>query len=139
MEYCDVKSKWILCGSLLAALSVAAGAFGAHGLEARLKAGGQLREDEVNHRLDIHEKATRYQMYHSLALVAVGLLTGRAARPSLAVAGWSFLVGTMLFSGCLYARVFGGPAWLGKVVPIGGAGFIVGWIALAVAAWQRPD
>ncbi|HEX7449757.1 MAG TPA: DUF423 domain-containing protein [Pirellulales bacterium] len=131
-------NQWILCGGLLAALSVAAGAFGAHGLEGRLKAGGQLSETEVNHRLDIHEKAARYQMYHSLALIAVGLMTWRAARPALAVAGWAFLAGTIVFSGCLYAIVLGGPLWLGAVVPIGGVAFLVGWIALAVSAWQTP-
>jgi uncharacterized membrane protein YgdD (TMEM256/DUF423 family) len=129
-------NQWILCGSLLAALSVAAGAFGAHGLEGRLKADSQLDEKEVNHRLDIHDQAARYQMYHGLALIFVGLCAWRERRPALTLAGWSFLAGTMIFSGCLYAIVLGGPPWLGAIVPIGGVGFIVGWLALAAAAWQ---
>lgn len=129
-------NQWILCGAMLAALSVAAGAFGAHGLRSRFEAdGNQMTEDEL-HRLEIHETAVRYQMYHSVALIFVGLLAWRQPRPTLTVAGWSLLSGTMIFSGCLYAIVLGGPSWLGAIVPVGGVGFLIGWLALAVAAWQ---
>ena len=122
----------------MAGLAVAAGAFGAHGLKssqdnAPLTA---QEKEEAQHRLEVHETAARYQMYHGLALILVGLVATRASGPAVAVAGWSFLAGTGIFSGCLYAIVFGGPRILGAIVPIGGVGFIVGWVALAVAAWQ---
>jgi uncharacterized membrane protein YgdD (TMEM256/DUF423 family) len=88
--------------------------------------------------LENFETAARYQMYHALALLVVGLVAGRlgetSARTAADVAGWAFLVGTILFSGTLYGIGLGGPRWLGAITPFGGVALIVGWMALAFAA-----
>ena len=118
---------WIALGSLLAGLGVAAGAFGAHGLEKRFSA-EQLATFEV---------AVRYQMYHSIALVLVGLLGLRDKFPGLQVAGVSFLGGMVLFSGMLYLYLFTGVKTLALIVPIGGVLMIIGWLALTIAALRR--
>lgn len=120
---------WIASGAVLAALAVGAGAFGAHGLRDYLAANVQTANFET---------AVRYQMYHALALVLVGLLAGRQSSAALAVSGICFLLGTLIFSGLLYALVFTGLRWLGAIVPIGGTLLIVGWLALAAAAVRQP-
>lgn len=130
---------WLACGALLAGLAVAAGAFGAHGLKPRLKDAYQLSDDEAERRLEIYETATRYQMYHGVGLMVVGLAAWHGRRPALVAAAWGFLLGTAIFCGCLYALVFNGPRMLGAIVPIGGVAFLVGWTALAVAAWQTRE
>jgi uncharacterized membrane protein YgdD (TMEM256/DUF423 family) len=106
---------------------VAAGAFGAHALKARLSAD----------LLAIFETGARYQMYHSLGLIAVGLLA--SSRPSglLDGAGWAMLVGIVLFSGSLYALALSGVRALGAITPLGGVGFLVGWVLFALAAWRQ--
>jgi uncharacterized membrane protein YgdD (TMEM256/DUF423 family) len=123
---------WIRAGALLGGLAVAAGAFGAHGLKQQISAGTLTEE-----RLQTFEIAVRYQMYHALALLAVGLIArsfvAETASKPLSVAGWSFLVGTLIFSGTLYALVLSGQKWLGAITPIGGVLQIVGWVALAMA------
>lgn len=127
---------WIVCGSLLAGLGVAAGAFGAHGLEARLKPGAQATEQErdlAGRRIHTFEVAVRYQMYHSLALVLVGLLALFARSAWLNAAGWLFLAGILLFSGLLYGWVLLQVRWMAMIVPLGGTAFILGWLALAAA------
>lgn len=115
---------WIVFGSVSGLVSVAAGAFGAHGLKKRLAAD----------LLITFETGARYEMFHALALVAVGLLMLRAPSTAGTVAGWSFLVGTVLFSGSLYVLALTGTRWLGAITPLGGVAFLVGWAALAVAA-----
>jgi uncharacterized membrane protein YgdD (TMEM256/DUF423 family) len=118
-------ATWIRIGAVFGGLAVAAGAFGAHGLRERLDARS----------LEIFETAAKYQMYHALALVAVGAfaMTGRVGA-ALTVAGWSFLVGILVFSGTLYGLSISGIRWLGMITPIGGVAMIVGWVALAIAA-----
>ena len=126
---------WIFCGAMLGGVGVALGAFGAHGLPGRLEALDWSAE-EVSRRVDIFETAVRYQMYHALALVALGLLAARTSSSLLSLAGWAFLIGVAIFSGLLYVLVFAGPGWkwLGAVVPIGGTLMIVGWVLLAIVA-----
>ena len=116
---------WLRIGAILGALGVGLGAFAAHGLKQRLDA----------YSLDIFETAVRYQMYHVPALLAVGLLevVGRGG-PSVTIAGWSFTVGILIFSGSLYILSLTGIKWLGAITPLGGLALIVGWIALAIAA-----
>lgn len=113
------------CASALVA--VALGAFGAHALRARL----------VPDMLVVFEIGVRYQMYHALALLAVGGVAGRWGGGAVAAAGWLFVAGTVLFSGSLYLLAFTGQRWLGAVTPLGGAAFLAGWAALAWAAWAR--
>src|SRR5262245_58436350 len=105
-------------------LAVAAGAFGAHALRARLTPGD----------LEIFETAARYQMYHALALLAAAWAVGRGPGGAAQLAGWLFLGGTVVFSGSLYLLVLTGQRWLGAVTPIGGLGLLAGWLALAWAA-----
>jgi uncharacterized membrane protein YgdD (TMEM256/DUF423 family) len=131
---------WLRIGAMSAFLAVAFGAFGAHGLRDRLKPVASDGANEVAfklRRLENFETASRYNMYHALALFVVGLLMLNASGTSntaLTVAGWSFVAGTLLFSGSLYAYGLTGLKWLGAITPFGGLGFLVGWIALAVAA-----
>jgi len=105
----------VLCGT-----AVAAGAFGAHALELADRAA------------EWWSTAVQYQMFHGLALLACGVLAERGRR--VAVASWCFFLGTMVFSGTLYAMALGAPRWLGAVTPLGGLLLIVGWIALLAAA-----
>jgi uncharacterized membrane protein YgdD (TMEM256/DUF423 family) len=130
-------SRWIAVGAVLGALGVALGAFGAHVLDGILADLGYVGEDAVR-RIANHEIAVRYQMWHALAIVLVGmLLIGRAA-PWWQAAGWAFLFGVLIFSGLLYALVLTGPTWrwLGMVVPIGGVSLTAGWVLLAIGAWR---
>jgi uncharacterized membrane protein YgdD (TMEM256/DUF423 family) len=123
---------WLVIGALLGGLGVICGAFGAHGLEASLGAG--VSSEAGRDQLANWETAARYQIYHALALLGVGLLAARRASPAVHAAGAAMTLGTLIFSGCLYALVLTGQRWLGAVVPIGGGLLIVGWICLAVAA-----
>jgi uncharacterized membrane protein YgdD (TMEM256/DUF423 family) len=115
-----------MCGALSAFVAVAAGAFGAHALKARL--GTEL--------LTVFETAARYQMYHALGLIAVAWAMSRWATPQLRAAGWLFLAGTILFSGSLYLLALTGARWLGAVTPFGGLCFLAGWVLLAVGVWR---
>jgi uncharacterized membrane protein YgdD (TMEM256/DUF423 family) len=127
-------STWIACGALLAGLSVAAGAFGAHWLTGKLRDNPSVSENEAERRLQVYESAARYQMYHALAVVIVGLMASRSSSPCLTASGWLFVAGIAIFCGCLYALGLGAPRTLGRVVPFGGASFIAGWVCLTVAA-----
>ena len=126
--------QWIACGAVLAGLAVVTGAFGAHGLEAFLTKNQGLEEEVVLKRVENYETAVRFQMYHALALVLVGLASTQRRCRMFNAAGWGFVAGVAIFSGCLYAMVFGAPHWLGRVVPIGGLAFIVAWLVFAMAA-----
>ena len=115
-------------GAVLGAVSVAAGAFGAHGLKAVLEAAGQSANWET---------AFRYSLVHAVALVATGLVTAlpqaTGCRGLLATATACFLLGTLIFSGCLAALCLSGVKILGAIVPIGGTLLIAGWLLLAAA------
>ncbi len=123
-------SPWTRVGALSAALSVAAGAFGAHALRDRLSAP----------LLSLYQTAASYQMSHALALVAVGLLARTTPAPcrTITAAGWSFLLGTLLFSGSLYALALTGEKAFGRITPMGGVAFLIGWILLAVTGPSSP-
>ncbi|WP_132054689.1 DUF423 domain-containing protein [Pseudocnuella soli] len=125
---------WLLAGSVLAGLGVALGAFGAHGLK-------KLVAPET---VATFQTGVQYQMYHAFALLIVGLLADRVgAAGQLNGAGWSFLIGTLLFSGSLYALVAlkaaqkAGLGGIGIITPIGGLFFIAGWILLALAIAKK--
>ncbi|WP_299821667.1 DUF423 domain-containing protein [uncultured Pontibacter sp.] len=114
----------LLIASALGALTVAIGAFGAHALAKMLESTG---------RVATFETAVKYQMYHTLALLAVGLLLFRVEHPALQVAAWCFFLGILIFSGSLYVLCASGITWLGAITPIGGTLMIVGWGALFYA------
>jgi len=115
-----------ICGALSAFIAVAAGAFGAHALRAKL--GPDL--------LAVFETAARYQMYHALALIAIAWSMNRWAAPQLRVAGWLFVAGTIVFSGSLYLLALTGVRGLGAVTPLGGLCFLAGWLLFAVGVWR---
>ena len=109
-------------GALNAATSVVLGAFGAHALKGKLSISSQAT----------FETAVHYQMTHSLGLLLVGvLMLVLGVKTPWLTAAWSFTVGIFLFSGSLYGLALLGWRWLGPVTPVGGALFIVGWLALA--------
>jgi uncharacterized membrane protein YgdD (TMEM256/DUF423 family) len=118
-----MERHFLTIGALSAAISVAAGAFGAHALRARV-------EPRL---LEVFETAARYQMYHALALMAVAWVAGRWPGTLSTASGWLFVAGTLLFSGSLYAMTFTGVRALGAITPIGGVCFIAGWVCLALA------
>ena len=106
---------------------VAAGAFGAHALKAR------LTPDE----LAIWQTAVQYHVWHGIGLLAVGLLLlHRPDSVALGVSGWLFVAGIALFSGSLYALALTGARGLGALTPLGGIAFLGGWAAMAWAAWR---
>lgn len=119
---------FLQAGSVFGVLAVALGAFGAHALKATLEGSG---------RLETYETAVKYQFYHALALVLVGILLQRVAPGSekwLSWAGNSFIGGILIFSGSLYALCFTGITKLGAITPIGGLLMIAGWVFLFFAA-----
>jgi uncharacterized membrane protein YgdD (TMEM256/DUF423 family) len=115
---------FLALGALSALVSVAAGAFGAHALKARL-------EPDL---LAIFETGARYEMYHALGLLAVAWSAQRWPGPATSGAGWLFVAGTVIFSGSLYALALSGVRALGAVTPFGGLAFLFGWALLAYAA-----
>lgn len=119
-----MNSRWILAaGGLLVALATLSGAFGAHALQTRL----------TPDRLDIYETAVRYQFYHALGLLAIGVVARTSELPLLRWAAILIVAGILLFSGSIYALSFGAPRALGVITPIGGLSLIAGWIVFAVA------
>jgi uncharacterized membrane protein YgdD (TMEM256/DUF423 family) len=112
---------WLVVAGAVGFAGVAAGAFGAHALQAALDA----------ERLALWETAARYQMFHVAPLLAVSWLSSRTdATPAVLVAGWSFTLGILLFR-TVYAVALGGPSWLGAITPVGGVLLLAGWLALA--------
>jgi uncharacterized membrane protein YgdD (TMEM256/DUF423 family) len=114
-------------GASSALVSVAAGAFGAHALRARISP----------EYLAVFETGARYQMYHALAMLVVAWAVTRWPGPLPVWAGWLFLAGTVLFSGSLYLLATTGVRWLGAITPLGGVAFMAGWLCLALAARGR--
>src|SRR5690606_3159469 len=128
---------WLMVGALIAGAAVGLGAAGAHWFPdqaAKLYADEEIRAK----RIDNWAVGSQYQMYHGLALVAVGLAS--AARPS---RWWDasaacFVLGVFLFSGSLYAIAASGVSewrtvapWgyiLIAATPLGGMSFLLGWL-----------
>src|SRR3990170_4214956 len=108
-------------GALLAALAVAAGAFGAHALQPRIP----------TDRLATYETAVRYQLYHALALLVLAWALERGPSAGLQLGAWLLLAGIVVFSGTLYPLALGAPRWLGAVTPLGGLCLIGGWLVVA--------
>ena len=108
----------IKLGIIFAALSVVVGAFVAHGLESTFK-----------DKMDVYKTAVHYQMFHSLGLIGVGLLSISLSK-DLDIIGYIFSIGIVLFSGSLYLIAVKKLSFLGMITPIGGALFIIGWSLL---------
>ncbi|GAB3340590.1 DUF423 domain-containing protein [Marivirga atlantica] len=117
----------IITGAILGGLRVVLGAFGAHALKETLTASG---------RLDTYETAVKYQMYHSLALVLLGIIMNQFEHKMLNYSAYSFIVGMVIFSGSLYILCATGISKLGAITPIGGLFLIAGWVLLALGIYK---
>jgi uncharacterized membrane protein YgdD (TMEM256/DUF423 family) len=122
-----MQKIFLLAGSTLGALGVMIGAFGAHKLKPYLTQVG---------RLDVFETAVKYQFYHAFALLALGLIMQKAEQKVFDYAGWSFLAGTIIFSGSLYVLCLTNVGKWGAVTPFGGLFMIAGWILLFIGIWK---
>ncbi len=120
-----MRRTLVTLAALFGFLSVLLGAFGAHALR------GALTDRD----LATFETAVRYQMFHSLAMLTVGLAIERIGRGSLAVLGL-WLAGIVIFCGSLYIIVFSGVRAFGALAPVGGLSFMAGWLFLAVLAFR---
>jgi len=108
-------------------LAVCLGAFAAHGLKQQISAES----------LALWQTGAQYQIYHALALLAVGVLASSLHKKSLKLSGLAFILGSVLFSGSLYALALGAPHWIGILTPIGGLSFLIGWLALFAAVCRH--
>lgn len=118
---------FITLASLSGMLAVMFGAFGAHALRSRLD----------DYAMGVFQTAVQYHFYHSLALLAVGIVAlSQPQTVLLKSSGWLFLIGILVFSGSLYLLGITGVRWLGAVTPLGGLAFIGGWACLAASAWR---
>lgn len=127
-----MHNGFLKASALLGALSVALGAFAAHGLKKIISAES----------LQVFETGVRYQFYHVFALLAAGILYSHFYQPFIKWAGWLFITGIVLFSGSLYCLAYFGDAnknmkWLGAITPFGGIAFIGGWLLLFAAITKR--
>ncbi|MEA5461255.1 DUF423 domain-containing protein [Arcicella sp. LKC2W] len=119
---------FIQSGAVLAGLSVALGAFGAHAFKVAL---------EATNRTETFETAAHYQMYGGLALILVGILTDKISHKFLSWAGNAFLIGTVIFSGSLYLICATGVTMWGAVAPIGGTSLMIGWVLFLVGVSKK--
>jgi uncharacterized membrane protein YgdD (TMEM256/DUF423 family) len=125
MEGKTMLKVFMIIGSLNMLLSVALGAFGAHGLKARLSAD----------MLDVFKTGVQYHMVHALGILLIALFAEKLGESSLALwSGWIMFAGIVLFSGSLYALSTTGIKVLGAITPLGGLCFLTAWVLLAVAA-----
>lgn len=131
MDQVDMETTrhWIATAALFGFLAVALGAFAAHGLEGRIPAD----------RLAVFKTSAQYQMYHALALLAVGLLKLKLGTKQLDSAAWAFTAGIFLFSGSLYLLAVTGVRWLGAITPLGGLAFLTGWTLLGITMFRKDD
>ena len=119
---------FLILGSLNAFLGVALGAFGAHGLKAKVP-------PEM---LTVWNTAVQYHLVHALGLLVIGILCHlMPGTMSVRAAGWLIFLGTLLFSGSLYVMVLTGIRGLGMITPIGGVAFLIGWLLLALAGLRH--
>lgn len=114
---------FLILGVINGFLAVALGAFGAHGLE------GKISEKAIG----TWEKAVTYQMFHTMALLIIGLLIAKFQSGGMLWAGWMFLIGIVLFSGSLYVYSTTGIKTFALITPLGGVAFLAGWVLLGYA------
>ena len=112
--------NYLMIGAIFGCLAVIMGAFGAHALNEILDDYGK----------SIYNKAVLYHMFHSIAILILGLINKIQPEIQLSMAGWSFVIGIILFSGSLYMLAITGIKLLGIITPIGGILFIIGWVVL---------
>ena len=116
-----MNKLFLQAGSLLGAVGVMIGAFGAHALKPMLTASG---------RFETFETGVRYQFYHAIALVLIGILAKYIPSKTLSYSGYCILAGVLIFSGALYTICFTGLNVFGAVAPIGGTLLVIGWLLM---------
>ena len=116
----------IILGTLLAGSAVLFGAFGSHGLKTRIS-----MED-----LNIFETAVRYQMYHALGILILGVMGYLLPHETLVIPAWFLIAGVIIFSGSLYLMIFTQERWLGAITPIGGFCLVIGWILFTINIYK---
>ncbi len=122
-----MQRYFLIFAAISGFLTVALGAFAAHALKHHLSVES----------LAIFRTGVDYQMFHTLALLAISLLNKQQSETTLLkLSGYAFIIGTILFSGSLYALALGAPRAVGIITPLGGLGFLIGWLALASFAWR---
>ena len=117
---------WIVTGALLAGVAIGLGAFGAHGLKNRI----------TFDYLTVFETGVKYQIYHALGLMLIGILAFHFPSEPLYIPCVFLITGICLFSGSLYVLSITGIKWIGAVTPFGGLSFIIGWILTAYYIWR---
>lgn len=122
---------WVVLAALSGFLCVAIGAMGSHSLPERLAKQG-FTESEVTKKLGQCEIGVKYQAYHSLAILALGISSAIRQRKAWKIACGMFLAGMLLFSGGLYSMVFLNQIGHWSIVPAGGSLLMVGWLILAI-------
>lgn len=124
----DMQRKFMIIGALMAMLSVAIGAFGAH----------MIKQSVGETAMKVYETGVQYHMVHALGILLIALAAGLwGDSRKLAWAGWLLLAGIILFSGSLYLLTITGIKSLGIITPFGGVAFIAGWICLMAEAITR--
>ncbi|SMD32513.1 Uncharacterized membrane protein YgdD, TMEM256/DUF423 family [Reichenbachiella faecimaris] len=113
----------LVSGAVLGLLSVMIGAFGAHALKDILLTNG---------RMDVYETAVKYQFYHAIVLLIVGMLAEKLQGPWVKRATFCFAGGVVVFSGSLYVLSVTNMGWLGAITPVGGLLLICGWACLLI-------
>ncbi len=128
-----MNKSYLKAGSFFAALAIMLGAFGTHYIGSRVNLSV----------LNIFETAIRYQMYHALGLILVGIVAKEFTSKHINWAAKLFIIGIIVFSGSLYLLTYFKAVeakqfyWLGAVTPIGGVAFIVGWCLLLCSFFKK--
>lgn len=135
-----MQKKLLIISGIFGALAVSLGAMGAHGLKSKLETG---LITETN--LQTFDTAAKYQMYHSIVLLALVFLFEKFSTKLITAAAYCFITGIVLFSGSLYILAtakllgLGEVSWFGPVTPIGGLFLITGWILIIIAGVKKQS
>jgi len=127
MNLSETSRTFIIIGAIAGFLSVALGAFGAHGLK-------QSLSSEL---MAIYQTAVSYQIYHSLALILIALIFQHQQNNFIKAAGWIMLAGMLIFSGSLYLLTLTDTRWLGAITPLGGTLLLLSWLLLGLGVSKR--
>lgn len=127
MSFSKISRNFIIIGATGGLLSVALGAFGAHGIKHWMP----------TDLMSIYQTAVTYQMYHSLGLLFIGLIYHHHQNTLIKFSGWSMLAGMMIFSISLYILSLSGVRWLGAITPIGGSLLLLAWILLIIGMIKK--
>lgn len=135
-----MQKRLLQFSGISGAIAISLGALGAHGLKQKMQEG----LIDLDH-LQAFDTAARYQIYHSIALLAMAFLIEKFSVKLVSLAAYCFMIGIVLFSGSLYILStstllgLGDVKWLGPITPIGGLFFITGWISLAIAGMKNNN